>query len=95
MFVAVVGSILNHCYLNHCYCRLEEFKKLNPPVDLVEGAEIEMTIRGATLLYKNALGGVGTIHSAVFAKAMCDTYYGSDPVSAPHKKDVIEGIKKM
>ena len=36
---------------------LEEFKKLNPPVDLIEGAEMEMTIRGDTLLYKNAVGG--------------------------------------
>eukprot|EP01083_Nonionella_stella_P315703 1141124_1 len=36
--------------------RLEEFKKLNPPVDLIEGAEIDMTIRGDTLLYKNAVG---------------------------------------
>jgi hypothetical protein len=50
---------------------LEEFKKLNPPVArLVEGAEIEMTIRGDTLLYRNAVGGLGAIHSAVFMKGI-------------------------
>jgi len=40
---------------------LEEFKKLNPAVDLIEGAEMEMTVRGDTLLYKNAVGGIGII----------------------------------
>jgi len=75
--------------------RLDEFKKLNPPVDLVQGAEIEMTIRGDTLLYKNAVGGVGTVRSAAFTKAMCDVYYGSDPVSPTHKQEVLEGIKKL
>jgi hypothetical protein len=74
---------------------LEEFKKLNPPVDLVEGAEIEMTIRGDTLLYRNAVGGVGAIHSAVFTRALCDVYYGKDPVSPTHKQAVLEGIPKM
>ena len=37
------------------HSRLEEFKKLNPPVDLVQGAEIEMTIRGDTLLVSTNL----------------------------------------
>lgn len=75
--------------------KLEEFKKLNPSVDLVQGAEIEMTIRGDTMLYKNAVGGVGTIRSEVFTQVMCDTYYGSDPVSPTHKESVVEGIKKL
>jgi hypothetical protein len=74
---------------------LEEFKKLNPPVDLVEGAEIEMTIRGDTLLYKNAAGGVGSLKSRLFCAALCDIYYGSDPVSPGHKESVLEGIKKL
>lgn len=77
------------------FYRLEEFKKLNPPVDLIEGAEIEMTIRGDTLLYKNAVGGVGSIRSRVFTEAMCDVYYGDDPVSPPHKESVLEGIPKL
>jgi hypothetical protein len=59
------------------------------------GAEIEMTIRGDTLLYKNAMGGVGSIRSAVFCRALCDTYYGSDPVSPSHKESVVAGIRKM
>ena len=75
--------------------KLEEFKKLNPPVDLVQGAEIEMTIRGDTLLYKNAVGGVGTLRSEIFTKALCDTYYGADPVSPTHKESVLEGIRKL
>ena len=111
--------------------KLDEFKKLNPAVDLVQGttelhlpfllllqmgslfthsfihashiisyfvqtgAEIEMTIRGDTLLYKNAIGGVGSIRSAAFCRALCDTYYGTDPVSPTHKESVVAGIRKM
>ena len=54
-----------------------------------------MTIRGDTLLYKNALGNVGTIQSSVFTKAMCDVYFGSDPVSPPAKDQVLAAIKKL
>lgn len=75
--------------------KLEEFKKLNPPVDLVQGAEIEMTIRGDTLLYKNAVGGVGSLQSQKFMEAMCDVFYGGDPVSLPHKESVLEGVRKL
>ena len=82
-----------------CSCcrhdRLEEFKSLNPPVDLVEGAEIEMTIRGDTLLYKNAVGGVGSLKSRLFCEALCDVYYGAEPVSPGHKDSVLEGIPKL
>jgi hypothetical protein len=76
-------------------CRLDEFKKLNPSVDLIEGAEIEMTIRGDTLLYKNATGGVGSIRSRVFTEALCDTYFGADAVSPTLKESVLEGIPKL
>jgi len=75
--------------------KLDEFKKLNPPVDLVEGAEMEMTIRGDTMLYKNCAGAVGAIHSEVFCRALCDVYYGKDAVSPDHKKAVIKGIKDL
>jgi len=75
--------------------KLEEFKKLNPKVDLVEGAEMEMTVRGHTMLYKNSLGGVGQIDSEVFCKALCDVYYGKDAVSPGHKEMVIDGVGKM
>ena len=75
--------------------RLDEFKKLNPPVDLIEGAEMEMTIRGDTLLYKNSAGGVGAITSAVFCRAMCDVYYGADAVSPAHKEEVVKGIQAL
>ena len=76
-------------------CRLEEFKKLNPAIDLVKGAEIEMTIRGDTLLYKNAVGGVGMLQSATFCKALCEIYYGDSPVSPTHKEAVIAGIPEL
>jgi hypothetical protein len=75
--------------------RLEEFKKLNPPVDLVQGAEIEMMIRGELLLYKNATGGVGTIRSRRFNEALCDVFYGKDAVSPTHRDDVVEGVRKL
>lgn len=75
--------------------RLEEFKKLNPPLDLVKGAEMELTIRGDTLLYKNAMGNVGTIRSEVFTAAMCDVFYGDDAVSPTHKDAVLAGVPKL
>jgi hypothetical protein len=75
--------------------KLEEFKMLNPAVDLVEGAEIEMTVRGNVLLYKNALGGVGQIDSQVFCEALCDLYYGDDSVSPGHRESVIAGIQHL
>jgi len=75
--------------------KLDEFKKLNPPVDLIEGAEMEMTVRGDTLLYKNSAGGVGAITSKVFCKAMCDVYYGADAVSPTHKEEVVKGIQAL
>lgn len=56
---------------------------------------MEMTIRGDTLLYKNATGGIGSITSAAFTRALCDTYYGADPVSPTHKESVLQGIRKM
>ena len=51
-----------------------------------------MTIRGDTLLYKNAMGNVGTIQSEVFTKAMCDVYFGSSPVSPPAKQAVMDEL---
>jgi hypothetical protein len=54
---------------------LDEFKNLNPPVDLVQGAEMEMTIRGDTLLYKNAIGGLGQV-SVTFAKPLRKSHAG-------------------
>mmetsp|Transcript_15375 Transcript_15375/g.23226 ORF Transcript_15375/g.23226 Transcript_15375/m.23226 type:complete len:278 (+) Transcript_15375:42-875(+) len=74
---------------------LEEFKKLNPPVDLIQGAEMEMTVRGDTLLYKNAVGGIGQIRSGVFTSALCDVFYGAEAVSPGHLEDVLKGVKKL
>lgn len=75
--------------------KLEEFKKLNPPIDLVEGAEMKMTIRGNTMLYKNSVGGVGQIESEVFCRALCDVYYGEEAVSPGHKEQVVKGVASM
>ena len=75
--------------------RLDEFKKLNPSGNLEKDTELLMTIRGDTLLYKNALGNVGTIRSEVFTKAMCDVYFGDAPVSPPAKSNVIAAVKKL
>mmetsp|Transcript_25401 Transcript_25401/g.41726 ORF Transcript_25401/g.41726 Transcript_25401/m.41726 type:complete len:267 (-) Transcript_25401:298-1098(-) len=73
---------------------LEEFKALFAPVDLMEGDEIEMTIRGDVLLLKTALG-VGTIKSRPFTEAMCDVYFGADPVSPTLKEEVLKGIPNL
>jgi hypothetical protein len=75
--------------------KLEEFKKMNPLIDLVEGAEMEMTIRGNTMLYKNSVGGVGQIESLVFCKALCDVYYGKEAVSPGHKEQVVKGVANL
>lgn len=74
---------------------LEKFKKMNPPIDLVEGAVMEMTIRGNTMLYRNCTGGIDQIQSDVFCRALCDIYYGEDPVSLGHKKEVLVGVEKL
>jgi hypothetical protein len=62
---------------------------------LVKGAEMELTIRGDTLLFKNAVGGIGRIQSAVFTRALCDVYFGKDAVSPSHRDAVIDGIKLL
>ena len=68
---------------------------VNPPQDLKEGDEIKMTIIGDLLHYRTAAGGGGTIKSLVLTLAMCDVYYGEDPVSPSHKESVLDGIDKM
>eukprot|EP00536_Pseudo-nitzschia_multiseries_P006481 jgi/Psemu1/255426/estExt_Genewise1Plus.C_1380074 len=73
---------------------LDEFKELFPKIDLVEGDEIELTIRGDTLLLKTGLG-VGTIRSRPFVEAMCDVYFGADPVSPTLKEDALKGIPAL
>jgi len=56
---------------------------------------VVVIIRGDTMLYKNAVGGMGMIQSDVFCRALCDVYYGKDAVSPSHKEDVIKGIKGL
>lgn len=73
---------------------LEQFKEIFPKVDLVEGDEIELTIRGDTLLLKTGMG-VGNIRSRPFTEAMCDVYFGTDSVSPTLKEDVLNGIPKL
>ena len=73
---------------------LDEFKELFPKVDLTEGDEVEMTIRGDVLLLKTGLG-VGTIRSRPFTEAMCDVYFGKDAVSPTLKNDVLKGIPNL
>ena len=74
---------------------LEEFKGIfTPGVDLAEGDEVEMTIRGDKLLLKTALG-VGEITSRPFTEAMCDVYFGEEPVSPTLKEEVMKGIPAM
>lgn len=78
---------------------LEELDKLNPPVDLAEGTEMEMRIcktddggDGCVMEYKSSLGGKGRIESTTFCRALCDVYYGHDPVSVDHRDNVLKKI---
>merc|ERR1712072_422045 len=59
---------------------LEEFKAMFPKVDLQEGDEIELEIKGDFLHLKTPRGG-GKIRSRHFTVAMCNVFFGDDPVS--------------
>jgi len=80
-----------------CRYSLEKFRAMSvdPPQDLKEGDEIKMTVIGDSLHYRTAGGGGGTIKSLALTAAMCDVYYGEDPVSPAHKEAVLDGIDKM
>lgn len=92
---AVVESLEPRMH-NQDMWALEEFRKFNDyNGKLVEGSQVCMTIRGDTLLYESPNGTFGQIRSEVFCKAMCDIYYGQDPVSPTHKQAVIDGIPKQ
>jgi len=54
-----------------------------------------MTIRGDTMMYKNATGGVGRIQSQVFCDALSDVYYGAEAVSPTMKESVLAGVQKL
>lgn len=95
MIFLVYKSSFSNLHFCFTICRLEEFKKLNPSGNLEKDTELLMTIRGDTLLYKNAVGNVGTIQSSVFTKAMCDVYFGDEPVSPKAKSSVIDAVKKL
>jgi len=76
--------------------KLEEFKAMNPPGDLIEGSELIMTIRGGdVMMYRTTAGMLGVIRSGTFCRAMCDVFYGNEPVSPPHKKEVLKGIAAL
>lgn len=94
-FTAAIVEALQPRMMGRDLEQLDAFSKLMPPVELIPGAEIEMTIRGDTLLFQNPTGGVGTIHSHVLTKALCDVYYGKQCVSPGHKEQVLEGIPKL
>lgn len=53
---------------------LDQFKELFPKVDLVEGDEVELTIRGDILLLKTGLT-VGTIDCRNFTQAVSNKQY--------------------
>tara|TARA_B110000971_G_scaffold185459_1_gene193663 strand:+ start:275 stop:724 length:450 start_codon:yes stop_codon:yes gene_type:complete len=69
--------------------KLEEFKSLNPPGELVQGTEMVMTIKGDTMHYRSTTGGGGKIVSQVFCNALCDTFLGASPVSPGLKSAVV------
>ncbi|GAX12919.1 hypothetical protein FisN_32Lh059 [Fistulifera solaris] len=94
-FTAAIVEALQPRMMGVDLDKLEAFQKLMPPVELIPGAEVEMTIRGDTLLFKNPTGGVGTVHSLTLTKALCDVYYGKQCVSPGHKEQVLAGIAKL
>ena len=69
---------------------LDEFKAIFPKVDLKEGDKILLEIRGDKLILHTANGG-GTVLSKHFALAMCDVFFGSNPVSPELKESVLKG----
>ena len=73
---------------------LDEFKAIFPKVDLKEGDKILLEIRGDKLILHTANGG-GTVSSKHFALAMCDVFFGSNPVSPELKESVLKGIPQL
>lgn len=93
-FIAAMNEAIEPRLKGKDLGKLTEFKEIFPKVDLVEGDEIELTIRGDTLLLKTGLG-VGSIKSRHFTEAMCAVYFGEDPVSPTLMQDVLKGIRKL
>ena len=94
-FTAAIVEALEPRMMGRDLEQLQAFRQLMPLVELIPGAEVEMTIRGDTLLFKNPTGGVGTIHSHTLTKALCDVYYGKQCVSPGHKNQVLAGIPTL
>ena len=75
--------------------RLEKFSKLRDFPSLNKGEEILLTIQGDTVECKCANGGTNIVCSEVFTKAVCDVYFGSDPVSPAAKESVLAGMNDL
>lgn len=72
--------------------KLDEFKTLNPPGALLEGAEIIMSLKGDTMYYRSSFGGQGSIKSAVFVAALNDVYFGKSAVSGPQRDMIAKSL---
>ena len=75
--------------------KLDEFKLLNPPGELAQGAEMVMSLRGDTMMYRSSAGAVGSIKSETFVRALADVYFGKDAVSPPLRAAVKAGVDAL
>jgi hypothetical protein len=76
-------------------CSLEHFSKLREYGCLHKGDEIILTIRGQFLECKCSNGGQNEVESEVFTRAVCDVYFGKDPISPAAKGSVMVGIGSL
>lgn len=74
---------------------LEEFSKLKDYGSMHKGEEILLTLAGDKMTCKCSNGGNGFIQSEVFTKAVCDVYFGKNPISPPAKKSALDGIRRL
>lgn len=71
---------------------LDEFSKLRNYGSLQPGEEIILTIQGENIECRCSNGGTSVVHSEVFTRAVCDIYFGDDPISPAAKASVMAGI---
>jgi len=81
------------------------FKELFPKVDLKEGDEFRFVIQYDVLLIESYNGGSedgvattagsSSIQCRPITEALCDIYFGNDPISPSLKKDVMKGFQKL
>ncbi|CAB9507036.1 expressed unknown protein [Seminavis robusta] len=74
---------------------LDHFSKMRKYGSLNRGDEIIINIRGNSVECKCSNGGQNVVVSEVFTRAICDVYFGKQPISPAAKESAIKGISDL